>query len=66
MIEAGGCRFRGIRFITASHPDQAAWGSPVIRPAGLLMDPKVRTGFARLAPLVLSFDAWMYHTHPRI
>src|SRR5215472_15064049 len=36
MIEAGGGRFRGIRFITASHPDQAAWGSPIIRPAGLL------------------------------
>jgi L-fuconolactonase len=26
MIAAGGGRFRGIRFITASHPDQAAWG----------------------------------------
>ncbi len=25
MIQAGGGRFRGIRFITASHPDQAAW-----------------------------------------
>ena len=62
MIEAGGGRFRGIRFITASHPDQPAWGSPIIRPAGLLMDPKVREGFARLAPLGLSFDAWMYHT----
>jgi predicted TIM-barrel fold metal-dependent hydrolase len=62
MIEAGGGRFRGIRFITASHPDQAAWGSPIIRPAGLLLDPKVREGFAQLAPLGLSFDAWMYHT----
>src|SRR5262249_4942590 len=62
MIEAGGGRFRGIRFITASHPDQAAWGSPIIRPAGLLLDSKVREGFARLAPLGLSFDAWMYHT----
>jgi hypothetical protein len=31
MIEAGGGRFRGIRFITASHPEQAAWGSPIIR-----------------------------------
>jgi L-fuconolactonase len=62
MIAAGGGRFRGIRFITASHPDQAAWGSAIIRPAGLLMAPKVREGFARLAPLGLSFDAWMYHT----
>src|SRR5262249_43929417 len=62
MIAAGGGRFRGIRFITASHPDQAAWGSAIIRPARLLMDPKVREGFAQLAPLGLSFDAWMYHT----
>ena len=62
MITAGGGRFRGIRFITATHPDQAAWGSLVNRPAGLLMDRRVREGFARLAPLGLSFDAWMYHT----
>jgi len=62
MIVAGGGRFRGIRFITASHPDQAAWGSMVTRPGGLLTDTRVREGFARLAPLGLSFDAWMYHT----
>ena len=62
MIAAGGGRFRGIRFITASHPDQAEWGSAVIRPASLLLDPRVREGFARLEPLGLSFDAWMYHT----
>jgi L-fuconolactonase len=62
QIAAGGGRFRGIRFITASHPDQAAWGSAVIRPAGRLLDPRVREAFARLAPLGLSFDAWMYHT----
>ena len=62
MIAAGGGRFRGIRFITASHPDQAAWGSMVTRPEGLLTDKRVREGFARLAPLGLSFDAWMYHT----
>jgi hypothetical protein len=42
--QAGGGRFRGIRFITASHPEQAAWGSAVIRPAGLLMNPKLREG----------------------
>lgn len=62
MIAAGGGRFRGIRYITASHPDEAARGSSVNRPAGLLMDPKVREGFARLAPLGLSFDAWLYFT----
>ncbi|HEV2100597.1 MAG TPA: amidohydrolase family protein [Stellaceae bacterium] len=62
QIAAGGGRFRGIRFISATHPDQAAWGSPVLRPTGLLADRQVREGFARLAPLGLSFDAWMYHT----
>ncbi|HVC50587.1 MAG TPA: amidohydrolase family protein [Stellaceae bacterium] len=61
-IAAGGGRFRGIRFITATHPQQAAWGSPMLRPAGLLMDKRVREGFAKLAPLGLGFDAWMYHT----
>src|SRR5947208_11136411 len=62
MILAGGGRFRGIRYITASHPDEAARGSSVNRPAGLLMNAKVREGFARLHPLGLSFDAWMYFT----
>ena len=62
MIAAGGGRFRGIRYITASHPDEAARGSSVNRPAGLLMHDKVREGFARLHPLGLSFDAWMYFT----
>ena len=62
QIAAGGGHFRGIRFISVTHPDQAAWGSPALRPAGLLMDGRVREGFARLAPLGLSLDAWMYHT----
>src|SRR5438132_9566633 len=42
MIASGGGRFRGIRFISASHPDQAQWGSVVGRPEGLLLDKKVR------------------------
>ena len=62
MIMAGGGRFRGIRYISASHPDEAARGSAVNRPSGLLMNAKVREGFARLHPLGLSFDAWMYFT----
>src|SRR5437773_2410507 len=62
MIAAGGGRFRGIRYITASHPDDAARGSSLNRLAGLLMNHKVREGFARLRPLGLSFDAWMYFT----
>jgi predicted TIM-barrel fold metal-dependent hydrolase len=62
MIMAGGGRFRGIRYISAAHPDEAARGSSINRPAGLLMNDKVRRGFARLHPLGLSFDAWMYFT----
>jgi L-fuconolactonase len=59
---AASSRFRGIRFITASHPDQTQWGAMLTRPEGLLRDPKVREGFAELGRLGLSFDAWMYHT----
>ena len=62
MILAGGGRFRGIRYISASHPDEAARGSSINRPSGLLMNDKVREGFAKLHPLGLSFDAWMYFT----
>src|SRR5207248_9079568 len=62
MIAAGGGRFRGIRYITASHPDEAARGSSINRPAELLLHPKVRECFAKLHPLGLSFDAWMYFT----
>jgi L-fuconolactonase len=62
MIHAGGGRFRGIRYISASHPDEAARGSSINRPSGLLLNAKVREGFAKLHPLGLSFDAWMYFT----
>jgi predicted TIM-barrel fold metal-dependent hydrolase len=61
MIAHGGGRFRGIRFISASDPEQAQWGATAVRPQGLLLDRKVREGFAQLAPLGLSFDAFMYH-----
>jgi predicted TIM-barrel fold metal-dependent hydrolase len=58
-LRAGGGRFRGIRHITA-------WDESVRRATnapqpGLLGDATFREGFARLAPLGLSFDAWLYH-----
>jgi predicted TIM-barrel fold metal-dependent hydrolase len=62
MIVAGGGRFRGIRFIASTHPDQTQWGATAIRPEGLLLDSRVREGFAQLGALGLSFDAWVYHT----
>ncbi len=61
MIAAGGGRFRGVRLIAASDPDQPRWGGKVVRPQGLLLDWKVREGFAQLAPLGLSFETWVFH-----
>ncbi len=61
MIAHGGGRFRGIRFIASMDPDQGQWGATAVRPMGWLGDSKVREGFAQLAPLGLSFDAWVYH-----
>ena len=60
--QRGSGRFKGIRYISATHPDQAAWGAAVVRPEAMLAQPKVREGFAKLATLGLTFDAWLYHT----
>jgi predicted TIM-barrel fold metal-dependent hydrolase len=62
QVEAGGGRFRGIRHSASWHPDPAAKGSSTSPPPGLYLDPDFRAGFACLAPLGLSFDAWMLHT----
>src|SRR5438046_9184836 len=62
MILAGGGRFRGIRYISASHPDEAARGSSINRPSGLLLHAKVREGLAQLPPLGLSSHACTYLT----
>ena len=62
QIRAGGGRFRGVRFISAWHPDPAARASLANPPPYVLQDADFRAGFAQLAPLGLSFDAWMYHT----
>jgi predicted TIM-barrel fold metal-dependent hydrolase len=58
-IRAGGGRFRGVR--QQSQFDEVL-GSMARRtaPRGLLLDPDFRAGFAELAPLGLSFDAYLY------
>lgn len=63
-IVAGGGpngRFRGIRHITAWDADPSLMNPHYPVPQGLLGDAKFREGFAQLAPLNLSFDAWLYH-----
>ncbi len=59
QIAAGGGRFRGIRHAAASDPDPAVLGPLAHRQPGLYLSPVFREGFAQLAPLGLSFDAWL-------
>jgi len=60
-IAAGNGRFRGIRHSSAWDADANVAGMYAKRPKGLLLDPTFRKGFACLAPLELSFDAWLFH-----
>jgi len=60
-IGAAGGRFRGIRHSSAWDSDPGVAGMYATRPKGLLLDSTFRTGFAHLAPLDLSFDAWLFH-----
>jgi predicted TIM-barrel fold metal-dependent hydrolase len=60
-IVAGNGRFRGIRHSSAWDADLEVAGMYAKRPKGLLLDKTYRKGFACLAPLGLSFDAWLFH-----
>jgi len=60
-IAAGQGRFRGIRHSSAWDADANVAGMYATRPKGLLLEPTFRKGFACLAPLALSFDAWLFH-----
>ena len=60
-VAVSGGRFRGIRNISAWHAGGVRTSS-YEPPPGLLRDPMFRQGYAQLAPLGLSFDAWLLHT----
>src|SRR6204780_1865295 len=60
-IAAGNGRFRGVRHASAWDADASIGGTYSTRPKGLLLDTTFRRGFACLAPLGLSFDAWLFH-----
>ena len=60
-IAAGQGRFRGIRHSSAWDSDPEIGHMYTARPKGLLLDSTFRKGFACLAPLNLSFDAWLFH-----
>jgi len=66
LVHAGNGRLRGIRHGVTWDDGAAAYGRS-FGPRHALMDPAFRRGFARLAPLGLSFDTWMfYHQLPEL
>jgi L-fuconolactonase len=61
QIAAGGGRFRGIRHTVAWDQDTSLMNPLSAGPPGLMSDARFRDGFAQLAPLDLTFDAWLFH-----
>ncbi len=60
-LAASPTRMRGIRHGGAGDSDPAFARQGARPPDGLFRQSDFRAGFARLAPLGLSFDAWVYH-----
>jgi L-fuconolactonase len=61
QIAAGDGRFRGIRHSVAWDASDAFPRGRTNPVKGEMLDPTWRAGFARLAPLNLTFEAWLYH-----
>ncbi len=60
-IGAARDRFRGIRHAAGWHASEQIRNSHSHPIEHLLLDRSFREGFAQLAPLGLSFDAWLFH-----
>jgi L-fuconolactonase len=58
-LAAGGGRFRGIRQSASYDADKGVLGPLARMEGGLYSSSTFRNGFAKLAPLGLSFDAWL-------
>jgi predicted TIM-barrel fold metal-dependent hydrolase len=54
-------RFRGIRHATAWDEDENIRYPGDSVHSGMMLDAKFQDGFARLGPLGLTFDAWLFH-----
>jgi L-fuconolactonase len=61
QIRAGNGRFRGIRHTAGWDADARIRPSHSQPPPQLYLDRRFREGFAELAPLGLTYDAWQYH-----
>ncbi|SHH19872.1 amidohydrolase family protein [Pollutimonas bauzanensis] len=60
-IEAGGGRFRGIRYATAWNASDIIGNSHSAIGPDNLRHPDIRGGLKQLSSLGLSFDAWVFH-----
>jgi L-fuconolactonase len=58
-LSAASPRFKGIRHAAAWDADPEVLGPPFHAPQGLYLDATFRAGFAHLAPMGLTFDAWL-------
>jgi predicted TIM-barrel fold metal-dependent hydrolase len=65
QIAAGNGRFRGIRHAAGWDESPDIRNSHTNPPKGLYADKTFREGFAQLAPLNVSFEAWQYHPQMR-
>jgi len=61
-VVASGGRFRGIRNGATWHADNSLRVFTSGSGEGLYVDSSFRDGFAALAPLNLTFEAWMFHS----
>ncbi|MED5225928.1 MAG: amidohydrolase family protein [Pseudomonadota bacterium] len=62
QINAGGGKFKGIRYGAGFDKSDVINNSHTNPPPGLYGTHKFREGFAKLADYSLSFEAWLYHT----
>ena len=62
QINAGGGKFKGIRYGAGFDESDVINNSHTNPPPGLYSNHKFREGFAKLADYSLSFEAWLYHT----
>jgi L-fuconolactonase len=60
-VRAGEGHFKGIRHIVVWDGDSTLMNPLSAGPPGLMADAAFREGFAALAPLNLTFDAWLFH-----
>jgi L-fuconolactonase len=59
-LHAGDGRFRGVRHLVTWDADRTLVNPLSAAPPGLLLDTNYRPGVAQLAPLGLSYDAWLF------